>query len=60
MHLLLRMQNIFQYPSVWGKKAWRLPLNGRTVVVMGPFYTLTVLHIRIQQTSEQRLLGMLC
>lgn len=32
----------------------------RAVVVMGPFYALRVLHIRIQETSEQRLLGMLC
>lgn len=43
-----------------GRKGLRLPLNGCAVVVMGPFYALTVLHIRIQETSEQRLLGMLC
>lgn len=56
MHLLLMMQDIFQDPSIL-----RLPINGCAVVVVtGPFYALTVLHITIQDTSEQRLLGMLC
>lgn len=60
MHLLLMMHNIIPVSQRLGGKGLRLPLNGCAVVVIGLFYALTVLHIRIEETSEQGLLGMLC
>lgn len=59
MHLLLVMQNILQYPGIWGEShappmKWLCSGSNRA------FYALTVLHIRIRETSEQRLLGRLC